>query len=95
MSKRATFRSSEAAASWPCHSYKHSGSYGAFFGFIQRSLRRPSGALRSSAKTSASSAVKISWRDFILRFRHALEPMIEPANDVLQALDAMPGLARA
>ena len=38
MSKRAIFRSSGAAASWPCHSYKHSGPYGAFFGYIQRSL---------------------------------------------------------
>src|SRR2546421_2714192 len=65
ISKRSTFRSYGAAASWLCHSYKHSDSCGAFFGYIQRSLRRPSGALRSSAKTSASSAVKISWRDFI------------------------------
>ena len=42
---------------------------------------------RSSAKTSASSAVKNRapqlLRDFIFRFRHALEPMIEPADDVL------------
>ena len=56
-------------------------------------------SLPSSAKTSASSAVKNQHpqlrRDFIFRFRHALEPMIEPADDVLQALDAMPGLARA
>src|SRR5437762_14192749 len=32
MPKRATFRSCGAVASWPCHSYKHSGSYGASSG---------------------------------------------------------------
>src|SRR5213082_1979224 len=33
ISKRSTFRSYGAAASWLCHSYKHSDSCGAFFGY--------------------------------------------------------------
>jgi hypothetical protein len=32
-------------------------------------------------------------RHFILRLRHSHQPMIEPADDVLEPLDAMPGLA--
>ena len=30
---------------------------------------------------------------FILRLGHSHQPLIEPADDVLEALDAMPGLA--
>src|SRR5258707_1018694 len=31
---------------------------------------------------------------FILGLRHAHQPLIKPADDVLQSLDAMPGLTR-
>src|SRR5438105_14891276 len=34
-------------------------------------------------------------RDLVLGLRHAEQPVVEPADDVLQALDAVPGLARA
>ena len=32
-------------------------------------------------------------RNFILRLRHSHQPTIEPADDVLEPLDAVPGLA--
>jgi hypothetical protein len=35
------------------------------------------------------------WSDFVFRFRHAHQPMIEPAHNVLQSLDPMPWLTGA
>src|SRR5436305_5670451 len=34
-------------------------------------------------------------RDLVFGLRHAEQPVVEPADDVLQALDAVPGLAGA
>src|SRR5437660_8714000 len=35
------------------------------------------------------------WRNFVFGFRDAHQPLVEPADDVLQALDSMPRLAGA
>ena len=42
---------------------------------------------------NADSMSALLLRDFVLRLRHSHQPLIEPADDVLEAFDAMPGLA--
>src|SRR6267142_14523 len=43
---------------------------------------------------SAFCFLLLLLRHLILRLHHSHQPLVKPANDVLQAFDAMPGLSR-